>query len=203
MYLVFPHMLISRTGAVTCIFIGNALGRRRTIFLGTCIMVVGAILQTTSYQLPQFIIGRIVTGFGNGLNTSTVPTWQSECSRSHRRGQLVMIEGALITCGVMIAYWVWIFLEYGLHRGILKPARQSHRPQPSLKRRALTLHEALHLSSFSISSDLALLLRFWHLFCFRFANNSQVDFGLYFTDPSPVSWRFPVSCMTFTFSFPC
>lgn len=30
--------------------------------------------------------------FGNGLNTSTVPTWQSECSRSHRRGQLVMIE---------------------------------------------------------------------------------------------------------------
>ena len=40
------------------------------------------------------------------LNTSTVPTWQSECSRSHRRGQLVMIEGALIVCGVMIAYWV-------------------------------------------------------------------------------------------------
>jgi len=52
-------------------------------------MVIGALLQCTSYQLAQFIIGRIITGMGNGLNTSTVPTWQSECSRSHRRGQLV------------------------------------------------------------------------------------------------------------------
>lgn len=33
-----------------------------------------------------------------------VPTWQSECSRSHRRGQLVMIEGALITCGIMVCF---------------------------------------------------------------------------------------------------
>jgi MFS family permease len=87
-------------------------------------MIVGAVLQCASYALPQFIVGRIITGIGNGLNTSTVPTWQSECSRSHRRGQLVMIEGALITCGVMIAYWI--------------------------------------------------------------------DFGLYFTDPNPVAWRFPV-----------
>lgn len=41
-------------------------------------MVIGAILQASSYGLAQFIIGRIVTGIGNGLNTSTVPTWQSE-----------------------------------------------------------------------------------------------------------------------------
>jgi MFS family permease len=58
-------------GAVACIFIGNPLGRRRTIFLGTSIMVIGAILQASSYQLAQFIVGRLVTGFGNGLNTST------------------------------------------------------------------------------------------------------------------------------------
>lgn len=35
-----------------------------------------------------------------------VPTWQSETSQSHKRGQLVMIEGALITCGVCISYWI-------------------------------------------------------------------------------------------------
>ena len=61
------------------------------------------------------------SSFGNGLNTSTVPTWQSECSRSHRRGQLVMIEvcshrqyssslliwqGALITGGICFSYWL-------------------------------------------------------------------------------------------------
>ena len=69
-------------------------------------MTVGAILQCTSYSYIQLIVGRIVTGFGNGLNTSTVPTWQSETSKSHRRGQLVMLEGSLITAGVMISYWI-------------------------------------------------------------------------------------------------
>ncbi|KAL1986050.1 hypothetical protein VTN96DRAFT_7063 [Rasamsonia emersonii] len=93
-------------GSILCIFIGDILGRRRTIFLGSSIMVVGATLQTTAFGLPHFIVGRIVTGIGNGLNTSTVPTWQSECSKSHRRGPLVMVEGALITGGICISYWL-------------------------------------------------------------------------------------------------
>lgn len=29
-------------------------------------MIVGAVLQTASYGLPQLIVGRWVTGFGNG-----------------------------------------------------------------------------------------------------------------------------------------
>ncbi|MCJ1270284.1 hypothetical protein MMC22_010180 [Lobaria immixta] len=101
-------------GAVTTIWIGDILGRRRTIFLGSAIMVVGAALQSSSFSLGHFISGRLVTGFGNGLNTSTVPTWQSECSKSHRRGQLVMVEGALITGGVCLSYWLdfgFSFLE--------------------------------------------------------------------------------------------
>lgn len=96
-------------GAVATIWIGNWLGRKKTIFVGSAIMVVGALLQCTSYQVEQFILGRIVTGIGNGLNTSTVPTWQSETSKSHRRGPLVMIEGSLITLGIMISYWI----DYG------------------------------------------------------------------------------------------
>ncbi|KAL9082360.1 MAG: hypothetical protein Q9159_006490 [Coniocarpon cinnabarinum] len=93
-------------GACCCIWLGNILGRKRTIFTGSSIMIVGAILQCAAFRTPQFIVGRIVTGFGNGLNTSTVPTWQSETSKSHRRGQLVMLEGSLITAGVMISYWI-------------------------------------------------------------------------------------------------
>lgn len=69
-------------------------------------MVIGAILQCSAFSLAQLIVARVVTGVGNGLNTSTVPTWQSECSKSHRRGQLVMLEGSLITAGIMISYWL-------------------------------------------------------------------------------------------------
>lgn len=90
-------------GAIICIWLGQFLGRRRTIFVGSAIMVVGAILQCSAFGLPQLIVGRVITGIGNGLNTSTVPTWQSETSKSHRRGQMVMIEGALITGGIMIS----------------------------------------------------------------------------------------------------
>ena len=59
-------------GAVITIFIGNPLGRKRVIMLGTAIMVIGAILQASATTLEQFIIGRIITGLGNGGNTSTV-----------------------------------------------------------------------------------------------------------------------------------
>lgn len=93
-------------GAITTIFISNPLGRKKMIILGTSIMIIGAILQASATTLPHFIIGRVITGFGNGGNTSTVPTWQSETSRAHKRGKLVMIEGALITCGIMISYWI-------------------------------------------------------------------------------------------------
>ncbi|KAF2128881.1 MFS sugar transporter-like protein [Dothidotthia symphoricarpi CBS 119687] len=101
-------------GAVVTIWLGNMLGRKRTIFWGSVIMIIGAVLQTSSYGLPQLIVGRWVTGFGNGMNTSTVPTWQSETSKPHRRGQMVMIEGSLIVFGVMLSYWLdlgFSFLE--------------------------------------------------------------------------------------------
>ncbi|KAJ5953544.1 hypothetical protein N7454_000440 [Penicillium verhagenii] len=116
-------------GSIPTIWVGNMLGRRKAIFVGSFIMVIGAILQCTSYELAQLVVGRLVTGFGNGINTSTVPTWQSECCKSHRRGQMVMIEGAMITCGITISYWV--------------------------------------------------------------------DFGLMFTDPNEVAWRFPLAFQIF------
>lgn len=47
-----------------------------------------------------------MTGLGNGFITATVPTWQSECSKPHFRGALVMFEGAMITGGVAFSYWI-------------------------------------------------------------------------------------------------
>ncbi|KAJ3499350.1 hypothetical protein NLG97_g396 [Lecanicillium saksenae] len=93
-------------GAIICIFIGNPLGRRRTIMIGCLTMATGALLQSTAFQLPHFIVGRIITGIGNGINTSTVPTWQSESAKSSDRGKLVMIEGSLITGGIALSYWI-------------------------------------------------------------------------------------------------
>ena len=49
-------------GAITTIWTGDILGRRRAIFLGSSIMVVGTIIMASSFSLAQFIVGRLVTG---------------------------------------------------------------------------------------------------------------------------------------------
>jgi hypothetical protein len=55
-------------GALSNLWIGDKLGRRRTIILGGIVMIIGAILQATSFSYAQIIVARIITGLGNGLN---------------------------------------------------------------------------------------------------------------------------------------
>lgn len=97
-------------GALSNLWVGDRLGRRRTIVLGGCIMIIGAILQTTSYSYAQLVVARIFTGIGNGFITSTVPSYHAELSSAAKRGALICIEGSLITFGVMISYWI----DFGL-----------------------------------------------------------------------------------------
>ncbi|KAG2108323.1 general substrate transporter [Suillus cothurnatus] len=93
-------------GALSNLWVGDKLGRRRTIFVGGSIMIAGAILQTTAFSFPHLIVARIVTGYGNGLITSTVPTYHAELSPSAKRGRMIMMEGTLIVVGVTIAFFV-------------------------------------------------------------------------------------------------
>jgi MFS family permease len=66
-------------GAVATIWLGNLLGRKRTIFTGSSIMIVGALLQCTSFSLAQLIAARLITGFGNGEPLSPIPTYSDGC----------------------------------------------------------------------------------------------------------------------------
>lgn len=58
-------------GAVSAMWVGEKLGRKKTVLVGTTIMTVGAIIQISSYSTAQMIVGRIIAGFGNGINTAT------------------------------------------------------------------------------------------------------------------------------------
>ncbi|KAF2755048.1 general substrate transporter [Pseudovirgaria hyperparasitica] len=104
-------------GSIGIIFLGDKLGRRRSVLLGTFIMLIGTVIQATSFGLAQLIVGRIVTGIGNGMNTSSIPVWQSEMAPPKIRGFLVLFEGALITGGIMVSYWInygfWFVTKYG------------------------------------------------------------------------------------------
>ncbi|KAG7905983.1 hypothetical protein KL906_004762 [Ogataea polymorpha] len=93
-------------GALSTLYFGDKLGRLRCIFIGCVVMTIGAILQCTAFSVGHLIVGRIITGLGNGFNTSTIPMWQAECSKPDKRGKLVMLSGALITGGIALSYWV-------------------------------------------------------------------------------------------------
>lgn len=97
-------------GAVFVLIFGERLGRRKAVIIGGWVMILGVIIQITAIeghsQWAQFMIGRTITGIGNGMNTSSIPTYQAECSKSTNRGLLICIEGATIAFGTMIAYWI-------------------------------------------------------------------------------------------------
>lgn len=101
-------------GAVFVLFCGEKLGRKAVVLSGCSILLVGVILSASSFGhhwgLGQFVIGRVVTGIGNGFNTATIPVWQSEMSKPEHRGRLVNLEGSVVAMGTMIAYW----LDFGL-----------------------------------------------------------------------------------------
>lgn len=69
-------------GAMFMLWAGDLLGRRRGIIAGASIMLIGVIIQVTTVKdknpLAQLIVGRVVMGVGNGMNTSTIPTYQGE-----------------------------------------------------------------------------------------------------------------------------
>lgn len=82
-------------GSGLIIFVGDKLGRRKSVLIGTLIMLIGTALQATAFTLGHLIVGRIVTGFGNGMNTSSIPVWQSEMAPPKIRGFLVLFEGCV------------------------------------------------------------------------------------------------------------
>lgn len=112
-------------GACFILYFGDWLGRRKSIFTGAWVMIIGVIIQVTAVPATrgvpgqsvgataQFIVGRFLTGIGNGINTSTVPTYQAECSKSHNRGKLICIEGGNVAIGTLIAYWIDYGCTYG------------------------------------------------------------------------------------------
>lgn len=103
-------------GAIFTLCFGQRIGRTPILVAGGLLMILGTVISTCSFEphwgLGQFVVGRVISGVGNGMDTATIPVWQSECSRAHNRGFLVCFEGAIIAVGTFIAYWIDFGLSY-------------------------------------------------------------------------------------------
>ncbi|KAJ6071030.1 hypothetical protein N7467_012349 [Penicillium canescens] len=99
-------------GCLVNYVIGETLGRRRTIWLAMVFVIVGATLQTSAFTVPHLVVGRIITGVGTGIKTSTVPMYQSELCDQRSRGRLVSAEVLFVGVGIVIAYWFDFGMSY-------------------------------------------------------------------------------------------
>ncbi|KAK2612492.1 hypothetical protein QQS21_001430 [Conoideocrella luteorostrata] len=93
-------------GSLSCIYLGDKLGRRRVIFLASAVTIIGAALMASSFGLAQFIVARLVLGLGTGGYLATVPVWQSEVSKASKRGAHVVTDGIFLGAGASVALWI-------------------------------------------------------------------------------------------------
>ncbi|CAH0056181.1 unnamed protein product [Clonostachys solani] len=99
-------------GALSCLFIGDILGRRKTIFLAALFTLIGQVLQVSAYNLIQFVVGRIIIGIGVGEISVAIPVWQAECSSAQHRGRDVITAGIFMCLGYALCNW----LDFGFSR---------------------------------------------------------------------------------------
>ncbi|KAL2859935.1 sugar porter family MFS transporter [Aspergillus lucknowensis] len=99
-------------GSIATFIIGERLGRRKSIYVGCIIVIVGTVLQVTARTVAHLIVGRIVTGAGVGIMTSIVPTWQSEVTGADERGIYLTVQSANINTGFVLSNWISLGASY-------------------------------------------------------------------------------------------
>ncbi|KAE8155924.1 general substrate transporter [Aspergillus tamarii] len=90
-------------GAVGAGLTADRFGRRWPIW-GACILfVLGTVLQTCSYSVPQFAVGRFVVGLGVGSAAMVVPLYIGEIAPAKYRGRMVAFNNMSVTFGQLLA----------------------------------------------------------------------------------------------------
>ncbi|KAF1991620.1 general substrate transporter [Aulographum hederae CBS 113979] len=97
-------------GSLISLFVAEYAGHKNMIMMGALTMIVGTAILASSTTVAQLLVGRIVTGIGNGFNSSNIPAYQSEHSGARNRGRLLSGQGVTTIVGLCIAYW----MDFGL-----------------------------------------------------------------------------------------
>jgi len=77
--------------------LGDIIGRRGVNWLGNAIVLMAALLQGCSTNLPTFMAGRFFLGFGSAMMSSA--QYMGEVAPTHMRGRMVGIMGACFQVG--------------------------------------------------------------------------------------------------------
>lgn len=93
-------------GAILQSWTAGLFGRKRTIQLGSVVLIIGGALCAGSVHMAMFLVGRFIAGMGSGILTCIVPIYQAEISTAETRGAMVAITGVMYSMGYSLAGWL-------------------------------------------------------------------------------------------------
>ncbi|KAH8881843.1 general substrate transporter [Thozetella sp. PMI_491] len=88
----------------------DRLGYKKTMYIASAVQIVGVIIELTSHEWPQFVVGRMIAYSAVGLVENAVPSYNAEVSPAALRGllsgsiMLVTAVGNLWGAGMSRAY---------------------------------------------------------------------------------------------------
>ncbi|EON70080.1 hypothetical protein W97_09346 [Coniosporium apollinis CBS 100218] len=93
-------------GTVVNMFFGDRLGRKMTIFAGSCVATFGCALQGGAANMAMLIVGRFIAGIAVGMLTATIPMYASELSEASYRGIMSGLLQWMLSWGFLVAQWL-------------------------------------------------------------------------------------------------
>ncbi|EXJ70257.1 uncharacterized protein A1O5_06325 [Cladophialophora psammophila CBS 110553] len=108
-------------GCISQAWSSDKYGRKRTMQIGSVILIVGGALCAGAVDMAMFLVGRFVAGMGSGILACVVPIYQAEVSTPETRGAMVCVTGIMYAVGYALAGW----LGYAcFHMSATDPAAQ-------------------------------------------------------------------------------
>jgi MFS family permease len=99
-----PYIASALVGCWMSDPMNNYLGRRGTIFLTACILLVTPIGSAFTQTWQQLFAVRLVLGLGMGMKGSTVPIFAAELAPAQIRGALVMSWQMWTAFGIFLGF---------------------------------------------------------------------------------------------------
>jgi MFS family permease len=93
-------------GTIVNLLAGDRLGRKKAIFAGACVSVLGSALQGGATKMSMLMIGRFIAGMAVGMLTSVIPMYAGELSEAKYRGILSGLLQWMLSWGFLVAQWV-------------------------------------------------------------------------------------------------
>ncbi|KAK4956668.1 hypothetical protein LTR10_006195 [Elasticomyces elasticus] len=93
-------------GAASISYLADRLGRKKTVFVGAVISVIGCALQGGAVNLAMVAVGRAIAGIAVGQLSSIVPMYCAEIATAQDRGKLSGLLQLMLSWGFFVAQWL-------------------------------------------------------------------------------------------------